>query len=145
MSPAVVVLASPLERDREFLRQFLDNKLVRVIEVATYRGVLEAIGGFGATLVLCDETFLWRKILEYLLDYRYPPLVVVVATSPTTDLYAEVLDCGGDYVLAKPFVASEVEWLLQLILSTASDTPLLRKPTTAEENPRTLRATAGRR
>jgi DNA-binding response OmpR family regulator len=132
VSPPVVVLASPLARDREYLRRTLENTDIRIVEASTYREALDAIGAFGATLALCDESLEWQDLLGHLVESFYPPRVIVIAASPSTNLCAEVLNCGGDYVLPKPFVQSEVEWLLNLVAPTPSDEPLRRKPATSD-------------
>jgi DNA-binding NarL/FixJ family response regulator len=118
VSPALVIVASPQARDRDYLRQMLNKKNIVAVEASTYRELLKAIVAYGATLLFCDENLGWRRLLDYLSDVLYPPLVVVVAISPTPHLFGEVLNHGGDYVLSKPFDQSEVERLIDLVIST---------------------------
>jgi DNA-binding response OmpR family regulator len=138
--PAVVVLAIPQARDREYLRQFLHTNRISAVEALTYREVLNVVGRYGASLLLIDETLEWRELLGYLSEALYPPLVVVVAASPATHLYGEVLNHGGDYVLAKPFIHSEIEWLINLVVSTPESQPIRNKPAIVREEPQLLSA-----
>ena len=111
-SPAVVVLASPYARDREYLREFINSNQVRVVEAQTYREALAAMSCTGANLIVCDESLRWRDILGYMAESCYPSRLVVLAASPTPVMVAEVLNLGGYDVLAKPFCEPEVRWVL---------------------------------
>ena len=133
--PGVVVVASPLARDREYLRRLLERDGIRIVEASTYREALGGIGTFGASLVLCDESIEWRNMLGYLAETCYPPLVVVVAASPSRTLYAEVLNLGGDYVLSKPFDESEVDWLTNVAMQFSEGEDLRRKPVASKSQP----------
>ena len=111
-SPAVVVLATLLSRDRKYLRDAIEAHELRAVEVTTCNEALLAIGDVGPTAIFCDEQLPWRDLLSCLAQSCHCPRIIVVAAAPCETLCAEVVNLGGFDVLAKPFCAQEVDWLL---------------------------------
>ena len=112
MCPAVAVLASPYARDLEYLRETLKQNDIRIIEAATHREALEAIGRYGPSVIVYDESLPWRDVLSYTAECYYPSRLIVIAASPVPPFVAEVVNLGGYDVLTKPFSAREVSWIV---------------------------------
>lgn len=123
-SPVTVIVATPLTRDSQYLRQIARKHNLQTAEVGSYREALAAIARSGATALVCDESLPWRDLLSYLADNCDPPRVVVVASTPPNTMWAEVLSLGGFDVLTKPFIDAEVARVLKM----ACARPPLRMP-----------------
>jgi DNA-binding response OmpR family regulator len=115
VSPAAVILATPLERDLQYLRRVAEQSALVSMEAATGREALAAISHTGAGAVICDESLPWRDLLSYLAEDCDPPRVIVIASAPQNTMWAEVLSLGGFDVLAKPFVEDEVSRLMGMV------------------------------
>ena len=139
-SPAVVILATELSRDLEDLRHTLEEHELRIVEVTTYKEALSAVGTLGPTALFCDEKLPWRDLLSYLAESCDRPRIIVVAAAPSESLCAEVVNLGGFDVVAKPFCAQDVEWLL----ATACSIPhsVRTRPASEDSAPTALAQTA---
>lgn len=127
-SPVTVILATPLARDLQYLRQIIDQHHLQTVQASTHREALAAISRSGATALICDESIPWRDLLSYLADDCDPPRVIVVASAPRNTLWAEVLSLGGFDVLSKPFNDAEVSRVLKLACARPPLRPPSRKP-----------------
>jgi DNA-binding response OmpR family regulator len=55
----------------------------------------------------------WKDILAAIQLLPHPPLLVVTSRLADEYLWTEVLNLGGHDVLAKPFQAVELQWVLE--------------------------------
>jgi DNA-binding response OmpR family regulator len=55
----------------------------------------------------------WKDALMAIQQLRDPPLLVVISRLADEYLWAEALNLGAHDVLAKPFRAAELQWVLE--------------------------------
>jgi DNA-binding response OmpR family regulator len=68
-------------------------------------------------VVVCERDLLpgsWREILAETARLPFPPFLIVTSRLADERLWAEALNVGAYDVLAKPFDAKEVVWVLSL-------------------------------
>ena len=128
--PCTLLIASPMARDREYLRNIAERCDMLPIEATTYREALWAVGIYGPVAVVCDESLPWRDIVSYLADGCDPPRVIVVSAVVESRLFAEVLNVGGFDVVTKPFSEAEIRRVLSSARSSSSQT--FRRPPAAD-------------
>jgi len=67
-------------------------------------------------IVVCDQSLVdgdWKSVLSILRVAAAVPHLIVMSRLADEALWAEVLNCGGYDLLAKPLAKSEVLWVLQ--------------------------------
>ena len=127
-----VVIASPMTRDREYLRHIVEQCGMRPIEATTYRDALTAVGNCGAVAILCDESLPWRDIVGHLAEGCDAPRVIVIAAEVGARLFAEVLNVGGFDVLTKPFSEADVARVHSSAASRSDPASRVRRPAGSE-------------
>lgn len=109
----VIVVISPAAEDRAALADILDGLEGEVVTFTTLREASEVLGR--ASVVLCEAELpdaSWRDVIGCAEAVFDPPLVIVTARLADNRLWAEVLNEGGQDVLAKPFRSAEVLYSL---------------------------------
>jgi DNA-binding response OmpR family regulator len=77
---------------------------------------LQVLNGGRIAIVVCERELpdgSWRDILEHLWSAPGRPFLIVTSRVADEWLWAEVLNTGGDDVLAKPFNAREIRHVMQ--------------------------------
>src|SRR5688572_27131251 len=118
--PRAIIIASPMARDREYLRDMAERCDMRPIEASAYREALSVVGIYGPVAVVCDESLPWRDIVSYLAEGCDAPRVIVVAAVVESRLFEEVLNLGGFDVVTKPFLEAEIRRVLSSVRSSSS-------------------------
>lgn len=115
---AVAILAiGNDEADGEVLRGMLPDPNWAVLKSHGCAEAFRRLSHRAVQLVVCDCDLpdgSWRNVLDYCHGLRRPPLVIVASRNADEVLWAEVLDMGGQDVLAKPFHRDEVLCALRL-------------------------------
>ena len=106
-----VLTVSADRRDHESLRQMLSAERWDVLQAETCGEALTAVKAKRPSVVTCDHNLpdgTWRDLFSLLESIGEPPPMVVISRQADESLWAEVLNCGGYDVLAKPLETTEV-------------------------------------
>jgi len=110
------VLVSPFSEDHQPLSQiFLDRRWTLHL-VHTLGSALTMLRERPIPVVIAERALPcgdWRDLFAALQLLPHHPLLVVTSRLADEELWAEVLNLGGHDVLAKPFRAAEVQWVLE--------------------------------
>ena len=114
-----VLCVSPEREDLNALSFILKGSLFQMIEARTRQQAVTSLCRDRMNVVICEGTLpdgTWKDILGYIAELPDPPLLVVTSKLADENLWAEVLNLGGFDVLAKPFTAQEVNYVLAAAL-----------------------------
>ncbi len=112
-----VLLVSPFEEDRAFLRTVLQSARCRTCQARTCREASALLNTERLAVVICERNLPdgeWKDMLDKLAPLPVPPCLIVTSRAADEWLWAEVLNLGGYDVLAKPFDAEEVSRVVTL-------------------------------
>jgi DNA-binding response OmpR family regulator len=111
-----VLHVSSSERDRARLRYLFDSTNWQLTQAHSFEEACSWLAsGESFTVLLCDrqlQTMHWKDLLDEVVVLSHRPTVIVSAPSEDTEVWAEALNLGADDVLATPFEAAEVYWVL---------------------------------
>jgi hypothetical protein len=114
---SVTVLSlSPIEEDHRRLRNIFEHSKWRLTIVSDYDAACQHMRHTITPVVIAEHdlgTTCWKDVLRQTLTIQHPsPRLIVTARLADDSLWAEVLNLGGYNVLAKPFDAREVFWVV---------------------------------
>ena len=110
------LLVSPLSEDRDFLEKFFLEKGWELHATPTGSSALAVLRERKIPVVITERGLPvgdWKDLLVALQQLPYNPFLVVTSRIAHEHLWAEVLNLGGHDVVAKPFQAEELHWVLQ--------------------------------
>jgi DNA-binding response OmpR family regulator len=111
-----LLVISPLEEDRESLREMLRGSNTSVRAANNFAQAKSALRKDRYDLIICEQELPdanWKDILNYVRRLQDIPRLTVTSSDADDQLWAEVLNLGGFEVLHKPFYADEVTRMLQ--------------------------------
>lgn len=109
-----VLLIGPEDRQRSVLHSILQEAGCRTLVCARCRHAIELIKF--ASVVICEHSLpdgTWQDVLRTAQALTRAPALIVTSRLAGGDLWAEVLNLGGYDVLAQPFRAEEVLWIVR--------------------------------
>ncbi len=98
--------------DAQVFRRIVASSGRLVVNVPDLQGAVAVIEKVSPAIVVCDTEIEGKGSWRDLLGKHRTSLIfafIVVSPRPDDPLRAEVLNLGGDAVLARPFLAEEVE------------------------------------
>ena len=110
------LLVSPLSEDHEFLSQTFAAQDWVLYPTRTLGSALVLLREQPVRVVITERDLPlgdWKDVLVAIQRVPKPPLLVVTSRLADEYLWAEVLNLGGHDVLAKPFQAVELRWVLE--------------------------------
>lgn len=110
------LLVSDSEEDHRFMNQVFFQKGWMLFRTENVRGALSFLRENEIPVVISERDVPgggWKQILLALQQLARPPLLVVTSRLADEYLWAEVLNLGGHDVLAKPFRAKELVWVIE--------------------------------
>lgn len=113
---ASALLVSHIDGDHQFLEGIFLQKQWMLFRSETVPSALSLLRANEVPVVISERDVPgggWRKILSGLECLPRPPLLVVTSHLADDHLWAEVLNLGGHDVLATPFCAKELLWVLE--------------------------------
>ncbi len=113
-----VLVVSPYPDDHVQLGQFLEREHWEMCHVSTCEEALGLLQRVPVSIVVAESDAAgvnWRRLLPATQRVPFPqkPALVVASSKADDRLWSEVLNLGGYNVLAKPFDAAEVRWVLE--------------------------------
>lgn len=113
-----VLLVSPFEKDFEQLRSMLPEKQWHLSQCSGWKQARRFLRNVPVSVIICEcslDDGCWKDVLKELSSRRDAgaPLLVVASSLADDRLWSEVLNLGAHNVLAKPFDAKEVLWVLR--------------------------------
>ena len=114
--PSSALLASNVQEDHRVLEEIFFQKQWMLFRTESVRDALSVLERTEISVVISDQDVPgggWKKILSALQHLPRPPLLVVTSRLADDHLWAEVLNLGGHDVLATPFRANELVWVLE--------------------------------
>lgn len=111
MRPNVLVIAS---NERSVFEAILQKARCRTLMCAGYRDALDLIEL--ASVVICEHPLpdgSWKDVLRTVQAITTPPALIVTSRLADESLWAEVLNLGGEDVLALPLREQEVTWAVR--------------------------------
>jgi DNA-binding response OmpR family regulator len=111
-----VLLVSPLPEDHEFLGQLFSQQNWKLYGVRTLGCAIALLRDQPIPVVVTERDLPlggWKDLLAATQLLTHRPLLVVAARLADEYLWTEVLNLGGHDVLAKPFQAKELRWVLE--------------------------------
>jgi DNA-binding response OmpR family regulator len=109
-----VLLIGPDDSRRSILRSILQQAGFRTFICARCRDAADLIPF--ASVVVCECSLpdgTWKDVLWTARARNRAPAFVVTSREAAGDLWADVINLGGSDVLAQPFRAEEVLWVVQ--------------------------------
>ncbi len=116
--PRSALLVSPYLDDRLILTEIFEEQCWRLAAVTSLPSALTALRRRPVPLVIAEREFPgggWKDLLAAIRDLPDPPALVVISRLADEYLWAEVLNLGGQDVLAKPLRQSEVFWVSRYV------------------------------
>lgn len=111
MRPNVLVIAS---NERSAFEAVLQKARCRTLMCTGYRDALDLIEL--ASVVICEDPLpdgSWKDVLRTVQAITTPPALIVTSRLADESLWAEVLNLGGEDVLAQPLREQEVIWAVR--------------------------------
>jgi DNA-binding response OmpR family regulator len=108
---------SPYNEDHACLRTIFSHSNWKVYQAQDCREAISFLQENRTAVLVCERDLPdgdWKKLLENLLTYSAPPLLVVTSKNADDSLWAEVLNLGAYDVLSKPFDKAEVMRIISL-------------------------------
>jgi len=116
-STTTILLVSHMAEDHIYLRRLLERARWETLEAYCCQEAVAAIAERDPDVILCEASLPdgnWKELLEALSRRLNPPYLIVTSRLADEYLWAEVLNLGGNDVLAKPFDAEEVCRVVEL-------------------------------
>jgi len=113
---AAILAVSASRRDRVALRRILRGIPCHIGAAGTCRQALKSLSRGRIAIVLCDQELpdgTWLDLLDRVSSSVDPPLLIVTSRLADDHLWSEVLHLGGFDVIAKPFRAPEVQYVVK--------------------------------
>jgi DNA-binding response OmpR family regulator len=113
-APPSVLLIGPESGGRSVLQSILQKAGCRTFVCARCRDGIDLIRF--ASVVICEHSLpdgSWPDILRTAQALPRSPALIVTSRLADDKLWAEVLNLGGQDVLAQPFRAEEVMWIVR--------------------------------
>ncbi len=113
---ASAMLVSNVQEDHRFLEEIFFKKQWTLFRTGSVGDALSALDQNEIPVVIAERDVPgggWKKILSSLQQLARPPLLVVTSRLADEHLWAEVLNLGGHDVLATPFSAKELVWVIE--------------------------------
>jgi DNA-binding response OmpR family regulator len=110
------LLVSPFAEDHQLLSQIFLDKGWPLRLAYTLGSALAVLRERPIPVVIAERALPcgdWKDLFAALQLLPHRPLLVVTSQLADEELWAEVLNLGGHDVLAKPFQAAEVLWVLE--------------------------------
>ena len=110
------LLLSPFPEDHRLLSQIFLDKGWTVHLTHTLGSALAVLRDRPIPVVIAERDLPcgdWKDLFAALQLLPHRPFLVITSRLADEDLWAEVLNLGGHDVLAKPFQAAEVQWVLE--------------------------------
>jgi DNA-binding response OmpR family regulator len=110
------LLVSPFSKDHQLLSQIFLDKGWTLHLTYTLGSALTVLRDRPIPVVIAERDLPlgdWKDIFAALQLLPHHPLLVVTSRLADEYLWAEVLNLGGHDVIAKPFQAAEVQWVLE--------------------------------
>src|SRR6516162_184166 len=110
------LLVSPFAEDHQLLSQIFLDKGWTLHLTHTLGSALPVLRERPIPVVIAERALPcgdWRDLFAALQVLPHHPLLVVTSRLADEDLWVEVLNLGGHDVIAKPFQAAEVQWVLE--------------------------------
>lgn len=112
------MLVSPYLDDRLILTEIFEEQDWSLAAVTSLSSALTALRRRPIPLVIAEREFPggeWKDLLAAIRDLPDPPALVVISRLADEYLWAEVLNLGGQDVLAKPLRSAEVFWVSRYV------------------------------
>lgn len=124
MSPGRVVLAvvaSPA--DHRLIDACLSSDDITVVAAFSVKEALEKQAEAQAAVVLCDTDVAsaWLEAVRLFSGVVPPPRVILVSRLADSQMWVLAVGAGAYDVLAKPFQATELRWVVRGALGRAAD------------------------
>jgi DNA-binding response OmpR family regulator len=106
-----VLTVSADQEDHRLLSDMLSADGWKVLPARSCREAFSSVKANRPAVIACDHKLpdgTWRDLFSLLAGINEPPPLIVVSRNADESLWAEVLNCGGYDVLAKPFDTMEV-------------------------------------
>lgn len=106
------LLLGEFDEDRLLVRKVFRRSGWRLFEAHNRRRALECLERNAPQVVIAESDLVgwnWKQVLRELNRLSKPPQLVVTSRTADELLWAEVLNIGAYDVLARPFVAEELE------------------------------------
>ena len=113
---ASALLVTDIEEDRRFLDKIFIDRRWTLFSKESVEDARLLLRENPTPVVLSDRDAPgggWKKLLSALQQLERPPLLIVTSRLADDHLWAEVLNLGGHDVLATPFRAQELVWVLE--------------------------------
>jgi DNA-binding response OmpR family regulator len=113
---ASALLVSNIKEDHRFLEEIFFQKQWMLFRTGSVADALSVVGRNEISVVISERNAPgggWKNILSALERFPRPPLLVVTSRLPDDHLWAEALNLGAHDVLATPFSAKELVWVLE--------------------------------
>jgi len=110
------LLVSPFSEDHKLLSQIFIDRGWTLRLTHTLGSALTVLRDWPIPVVIAERALPcgdWRDLFAALQVLPHHPLLVVTSRLADEYLWVEVLNLGGHDVLAKPFRAAEVQWVLE--------------------------------
>ena len=111
-----VLHVSLSERNRARLRYLFDSTKWRLAQASGFEEACSYLAfEEPVTVIVCERqlrTLHWKDLLDEVVVLSKPPAFVVSSPEEDIEVWAEALNLGADDVLATPFEANEVYWVL---------------------------------
>jgi DNA-binding response OmpR family regulator len=110
------LLVSSLPEDHEFLSEIFGQQNWTFYGVRTLGSALTLLREQPVPVVITERDLPlgdWKDLLAAIQHLAHRPLLVVASRRADEYLWTEVLNLGGHDVLAKPFQAKELRWVLE--------------------------------
>jgi DNA-binding response OmpR family regulator len=124
------LMVSPLSEDHQLLSQISIDRGWMLHLSHTLGSALAMLREKPIPVVIAERALAcgdWRDLFAALQVLPHHPLLVVTSRLADEKLWVEVLNLGGHDVLAKPFQAAEVQWVMESawrILASRENRPL---------------------
>lgn len=106
-----VLLVSPEEGDHRYFGSVFARTNWRLRRAYTLEEAFEVLAHEPIGVIVAEERLAggsWRTILRAVEGLASPPKIVLAAPAAELELAAELLECGGWDVVARPFDAEEI-------------------------------------
>jgi DNA-binding response OmpR family regulator len=115
-NPKSALVVSPLADDHELLGQTFVERAWVLYGARTLGSAVAFLRCRSVPVVIAERDLPprnWKDALAAIQRLPDPPLLVVASRLADEHLWAEVLNLGGYDVLAKPFQAGELRWVME--------------------------------
>jgi DNA-binding response OmpR family regulator len=110
------LLVSPWSEDHEFLGETFIQQNWKLYGAQTLGSALALLRDQPVPVVITERDLQlgnWKDLLAGIQQLAPPPLLIIASRLADEYLWSEVLNLGGHDVLAKPFRAAELRWVLE--------------------------------